>query len=248
VSGLGSLATGIAVALGDGWAFEPGAWDGCGTLRHADGRALFLTTASHGMSKGRVRVEGTFPGAATREMDACFVTVGVTRPAAAVARDLERRLLPRYEELLPEARERVARDQAEELDRERVAAEVMRVLPGTERSRVQARARGIALRPPEAGWRQEVEVYTSGDGTAVSIELHGLDPVRAVAMLEALGRARTGADGGAGPVAAAGEATGHGPRAARGRGLLRAVPGFRRPARATAQGEAGACPGRPAGL
>jgi hypothetical protein len=126
------VATAIAAALGDGWraeAWEHHEWSAF--LRHADGRGLFLEGWSL-KAKGRFVVEGVYPrGWVPRQGEELSVTVSACRDPVAVARDLARRMLPRYGELLEVARERCAAQDRAAAARDAVAAAVMAAVPGS---------------------------------------------------------------------------------------------------------------------
>jgi hypothetical protein len=186
-----ALAARVAVALGDGWTAlrfgdPPFGNPGAALLQHVDGRELFMLELTYPFSqRGRVEISGVYPEKYWPRSK-CEIRVAPSRPAAAIAGDIRRRLLPRYEPLLAEARRRVAALNADKAERERVAAAIMAAVPGTVVANVQARSQGISLRLPHDGWRREVAVSTGVGGAQVSIELCNLDPATAVAMLSAL--------------------------------------------------------------
>jgi hypothetical protein len=202
-----ALAARVAVALGDGWTAlrfgdPPFGNPGAALLQHADGRELFMLELTYPFSqRGRVEISGVYPERYWPR-STCEIRVAPTRPAAAIAGDIRRRLLPRYEPLLAEARRKVAALNADKAERERVAAAIMAAVPGTVVGNVQPRSQGISLRLPHDGWRREVAVSTGVGGTQVSIELCNLDPATAVAMLSALGDCLAGPVAGGKPAAA----------------------------------------------
>jgi hypothetical protein len=192
------LAAGVAAALGDGWEAVPGYHVGAASVRHRDGRGLFFVALTYPWSaRGRAEVRGEYPAGWSWRERAITVTVSVGRDPAAVARDLERRLLPRYLPELELARERVASEAAEEAGRERVAAELLAAVPGAVRSPVQGRSDGVELRLPGHGYRHDVRVRSS-DGTVVDVDLRGVPAEDAVRMLAALGTGAGAVPGAAG--------------------------------------------------
>jgi hypothetical protein len=196
------LAEEVAVELGDGWSPAAGACPR-GTIayvRHRDGRAVYLGTAVGLVPSGRVLIHGEYPGRwYSDESNRCRITVSAGRTAAAIAADIRRRLLPGYEPLLARARASVAQQQEDLEDRERVAAEILAAVPGAERSGVQAREHGVALRLPGPGYRYNVDIYSGAGGTNVNLDLRGVPAEDAVRMLAALGADEAGDAIGAAP-------------------------------------------------
>lgn len=197
--GVLGFASRVAAALGGGWAAEPVHERGA-SLRHPDGRALFLFAPDYPWSKrGRVRVSGVYPQHQAWRRERAEVTVGMGRDPGAVARDLRRRLLPAYEAELAVAVAAEAGRVRDAAGVERVAAAVLAAVPGS---------REVAVGVPEGearldlrghGYRHDVRVRSSVDGTEVDMDLRGVPAADAVRMLAALGAVPVAAEPGAVP-------------------------------------------------
>lgn len=198
------LAAGVAAALGDGWKAVP-SHDLAAFLRHPDGRGLFLYALSQPWSaRGRVQVTGEYPRHQSWRRRTVQVTVGMGREPQAVARDLERRLLPAYSAEFAVAMEAEAVRVAGWAGVERFAAAVLAAVPGSRRQ-TQAVADGEAmLRLDGHGYRNYVRIRSGSEGTVFDVDLRGVDAGEAVRMLAALGAAGDSAGPGARPAAAGG--------------------------------------------
>jgi hypothetical protein len=231
VNALG-FAQGIAVELGAGWRAGSG-WTGeSAFVRHEDGRGLFILALSFPFSaRGRAEVRGVYPQGwgGDRDRDP-VITVSMSRKADAVARDIRRRMLPAYAERLAKARARVARDDADRGERERVAALIMAAVPGTVVDQVQGWASAISLRLASGGYRNQCVIRSGSDGATVDLDVRALPAADALRMLAALGElhGQAAAMPGAGESARAGARGAVSARERRG-GMLRLI-GFRRAA------------------
>jgi hypothetical protein len=184
-----TFARGVAAALGGGWRAVP-SHDLAAFVRHADGRGLFLYALQLPWSaRGRVQVTGEYPQQQAWRRRDQSVTVSMGRDPKSVARDLQRRLLPVYEAELAIARAAEVERLADEADVERVAEEIMAAVPGSERGGVGVSDGEAQVRLSGHGYRHNVRIRRSSDGTAVDIDMRGVPAAEAVRMLGALGAA-----------------------------------------------------------
>ena len=113
---IAQLAAEVARELGEGWSVDR-QWDANGRmLDHTDGRRLHICTASWpGNLAGRVIVSGDLPyrpGQYIEPGSRTEITVAKERGAAVIAREINRRLMPGYTEVLAKLRGRNAAEDA----------------------------------------------------------------------------------------------------------------------------------------
>jgi len=177
----------VAAALGDGWHAEP-SHSTAAFARHADGRGLFLCAMSQPWSaRGRVRVTGEYPHHQAWRRRQVQVTVSMGRDPRAVARDLQRRLLPAYDAEFAVALEAEAVRAADWAEVDRYAAAVLAAVPGSERMTVGVPDGEALVSLRGHGYRHNVRIRSGSDGTAVDMDLRGIPAADAVRMLAALG-------------------------------------------------------------
>jgi len=177
----------IAAALGPGWTVDATADTPGAHLAHPDGRRLFLHVPYN--ARGRLAIRGVYPPVDSvygRDADPVEITVSVTRPAEAVAREITKRLLPAYEPRLTHAVARAARRAAEQAQRDEVADRLRQALPGTrvitpDRHHYPRLALSLHSRP--GAWQGSGEVYPGG---TVQLTLHNVPADLAVALLKTL--------------------------------------------------------------
>jgi hypothetical protein len=179
----------IAAALGPDWTVNASTDTPGAHIAHPDGRRLFLRVPWN--APGRLAISGVYPPVDSvygRDADPVQITVGLTRPAEAVAREITRRLLPAYEPLLAHAVAQTQRRDGEQAQRGRAAEQLCQALPGTrlltvDRHHYPKLALSLHSRP--GSWQGRGEVYPGG---TVHLTLHGLPADLAVALLETLHR------------------------------------------------------------
>jgi hypothetical protein len=190
----------------DGWNYDAEAnkgYDGDlmpgASLAGPGGRALFLRLDDH---KGRVEVSGKWPtdkGAYRSARDWYAIDYGQSEPrisasasrgAAAVARDIERRLLPDIEPIWQKVQERIEEQNAY---RARVAERCEFLSDGLDYVKENLRAADDPDRGDydlgsisKLGWYGDMQVTGGEDGNCVAISLHSLTVEQARAVLEAL--------------------------------------------------------------
>lgn len=109
---LHALCAAVAAALGSEWRADPQPSFRV-TLRNDNaGESLAIRLGTWGGENGRLCIRGAFNGEEGRYvygMRTPDITVSRHRPAAVIAREIERRLLPDYREALAKTRERMER-------------------------------------------------------------------------------------------------------------------------------------------
>ena len=110
------LARELANALGRGWHWkEPDESFPTGYVQGPDGRELGVSIETYGSRKGKVEIRGVLP---RRDAKGDYFDAGVKAPSIgvggdrgidAIARDVQRRLLPDYEDVFARANEALAR-------------------------------------------------------------------------------------------------------------------------------------------
>ena len=167
---------------GAGWAPDA-AWDGYGAiLAGPDGARLHLT----GPRDGKIHVSGCLPVTSLR-VTAGGINVGASRPPAAIAAEVGRRLLPAYRAALAEIREQDAIERAAQLARAALADQITGLFPAGAAampSHCQSSSRSeIVLHLGEAagGW---VKFY--GRGHEVELDRMRVPAAVAVEMLAVL--------------------------------------------------------------
>lgn len=189
------LATSLEPLL-DGWRVDLGT-DAAGErydwvdLVRGDGARVRLTVGGF-RAEGRVTLRGCWPryrnGNGYSGGKSHAITCDASRPPAAIAREIARRLLPAYLPAYEEARRWVAEHEEHADEAHAVAARIAAVVGGElaeskSRPGEQVRIR----REPRAVYRLHVSpAYDGVDGlkpTRVSFEVHDLDPETAAQVL-----------------------------------------------------------------
>jgi len=177
----------VAAALGPGWTVEGDVWDRWRTIRDAlsPERALILGVIYGGdrLEIGARRPAG-MNGWSSQEHPWPKITVAAGRLAAAIAREIARRVLPAYDAALAEAlRVRAAGDARDA--RADAVLRIMREAMGDERE---------PEREPERGARREWSVHGPGSlwgrvrtyGDDIGLELEHVPVEMAAKMLRLL--------------------------------------------------------------
>jgi chorismate mutase len=161
----------------------------------ADGSEAWLTRGQEQLricasraSPGRVTIIGIFPPSRhrSRAMIRARITVNASRGAAVVAREVTRRLLPAYRDLLADVQARNAADAADAAARNAVAAAISATFPPGPGSQITAyQTPGCCVLHVNAacGWGH---VRICGDGTIVHLKLSDVPAAAALPMLAAL--------------------------------------------------------------
>jgi hypothetical protein len=180
----------IAAALGPDWAVDVTADTPGVHIAHRDGRRLLFLRVPYN-APGRLAISGVYPPVDSvygRDADPVQITVGVDRPAEAVAREITRRLLPGYEPLLAQAVEQAQQRAAEAAQRDHAVERLCQALPGTRpitRERHHWPKVALSLHSRPGSWQGSGEVYPGG---TVQLTMHSLPADLAVALLETLHR------------------------------------------------------------
>lgn len=167
------VAEGVAPLLGDGWTFkdDPNHWGG--TVLGPDGADLFFR-----MDGKRLQISGSYPHGTHQKVwgyEHHSITVSPDRSDEAIAKDIQRRLLPKYLPELANVLERLRLHDEGANAQAEVAKDLARVLGTT----------------PGVG---EVSIYRSEHGiygrarilhggNAVNLDLNGLTPEQAHQIL-----------------------------------------------------------------
>ncbi len=187
---LRTLATQVAGLIG--YTVDPPATDGyyrdAVRLHGPDGAALAIARQRH--NPLRVTVHGTYPQRTSQvayHLPSHDITVAISRGAAVIAREIQRRLLPGYLTDLTTAVQALRqRDDAAQA-REKVAAELVAAVPGLRRgvdsdSRVTLSCYGNAATHGTVNGT----VAISGHGDTVSVDLTGPADLLLPAFIAAL--------------------------------------------------------------
>lgn len=180
----------IAAALGPDWAVDATADTPGVHIAHRDGRRLLFLRVPYN-APGRLAISGVYPpvdSAYGRDADPVQITVGLTRPAEAVAREITRRLLPAYEPRLAHAVAQAQRRAGEQALRDEVVERLCQALPGTRpitREHHHSSKVALSLHSRPGSWQGSGEVYPGG---TVELTLHSLPADLAVALLDTLHR------------------------------------------------------------
>jgi hypothetical protein len=126
----------LAKALGGTAEIEEGHYGGC-RVTFADGLIVGVY-AEHGAKKGRARISAYGPSAMTRKVSRHAypkfpeVTVDASRPAEAIARDVERRIMPDARAALAVLLTQAAEIDSARQEAERHAAEITAAFPSVQ--------------------------------------------------------------------------------------------------------------------
>jgi hypothetical protein len=191
-TGLFEFAQKIASHL-DGWQpLDPQSFNHAAEIGGPDGAGLTISINGFGdfCQDGRVEVSGQWPEAATVNQstvtfyprgESTSITAAVSRGPQAVAKDIERRLLPKYLPLYREMKERREQYLAKEA-RRRDCLERLAAAGGRDLRRVVGKLR---LDAPNGAWGY-AEVGVWDDGAIVSLELHSVPFGKAMELVEVL--------------------------------------------------------------
>ncbi|WP_158881955.1 hypothetical protein [Amycolatopsis anabasis] len=136
MSGMLKKAQAIAAVLGEGWSARKGVWGGGGDafLDGPNGERLHVRPGTRTVSKGRVEISGVLDNKFTRYNEPNHViTVSPDKAPARIAGDIERRLLPAYQEALAENKRRKAEHENAEAEKERTLTTLAGILPDSTR-------------------------------------------------------------------------------------------------------------------
>lgn len=104
------ITAGIA-RLMPGWSVEKSDCSWSATLKGPDGEGLHIDTSYHRLGRDKIRINGVYPREGGNHFGQAVTSnlpeigVSVSRPAADIVKEINRRLLPRYREVLAKARE-----------------------------------------------------------------------------------------------------------------------------------------------
>lgn len=178
----------LAKTLGGTAEIEEGHYGGC-KVTFADGLIIGVYAES-GAKKGRARISAHGPHRMTGKISHHAwpkfpeITVDASRPAEAIARDVERRIMAGAREALAELQAKAASVDSARAEAERHAAEIMAAFPS------------VSVTFNDAN-STEAQVYANGGGVYLSGRLNsagglyvdrigGLDPDQTRAVLTAL--------------------------------------------------------------
>lgn len=179
-----AIAEQVVAALGTDWSVEQPHEGNRGVYLVGPGQEkLWLARGWDSGTKTRLVIHGDYPGTETFRHENHEITVAESRPPAAIAKEIERRLLPKYRDTLAEVIER--------LDRQRQAQQARDVLAGhiTE---------AVGPKVTQVGYDNDDKVSIGGKtfghfrllhhAQDVNIELYGVSPEVAVEIARLLGR------------------------------------------------------------
>jgi hypothetical protein len=156
-------------------------------LHGPDGAVLTLTRQRN--NPLRLSVHGRYPPGTTQvayHLPSHTITISISRGAQAIARDIARRLLPGYLADLARAQQALHTRADASRARERVAAQLLAVVPGLRRGVASdTRVTLVYYGQRHSGTNGSVEI--SGPGDEVSISLTGPATVLLPAFTAALG-------------------------------------------------------------
>jgi hypothetical protein len=194
--GLLEFAKQIADCL-DGWQLlDPQPFNRAACLGGPGGAGLTIGVDGFGDFRrdGRMEVSGRWPEAAVINQstvtfyprgESTSITAAVKRGPEAIAKDIERRLLPKYLPLYGEMKERREQYLAKEA-RRRECLERLAATGGGDLGRVVGKLR---LDAPGGAWGY-AEVGVWDDGAVVSFELHSVPFGKALQLVEVLTKGR----------------------------------------------------------
>lgn len=192
------IAEQIVAALGTDWSVEqpPGGNRGV-YLAGPDQQKLWIARGWDAGTKTRLIIHGDYPGTESYRVENHEITVAETRPPAAIAKEIERRLLPKYRETLATRLQQLQSDADARAAREAFADRIIEATGGLAQRRETHRGRPDPDRtevfvPSNAGGNDH------GYGTftpfhradRVTIELHNVPADVAVEIARVIGRKR----------------------------------------------------------
>jgi hypothetical protein len=190
------LATEVATALGDGWSVDP-EWDCNGSMiDHTDGRRLHVHKPWN--KDGFVAVNGVYPHPTAfyfRPEDRFEINVRADRGAEVIAREINRRLMSDYAEVLAKVKAADEQHRDAYAKREAFTARVYAVLgkpqpvhevPEWEQERRRMdTSTDISLHGLLDGYGS---IKVSHDATSASIEIHSIPAEKVLEVLKLLAR------------------------------------------------------------
>jgi hypothetical protein len=137
----------------------------------------------------RLEISGVFPNTgddAWYRFEQIRIGVGVTRDPEAIARDIERRLLPQYDAALAQVKEYIVMKTGGDAERQALGERLADVVGGSYRDNPRTNRGTVHWRGMDAGYG-EVELYSFGSGEgSVNIQIRGVSPEIAERVLRGL--------------------------------------------------------------
>lgn len=176
----------VAQFLGQEWSFDNGAV--AGSLQHRDGRRLQLQATAD--PRTRIIVNGLLPDqSSTARLSSHRITVAANRGPVALAHEITRRLLPRYDEEFALVQRQLEADRRDAEQRAAVVDQVLTLLPGSRVVGSSGPVDRTEIRwQPYAGIEPSFAVVAYGGGT-VHITGRWLPPTIAVRVCRGLAAA-----------------------------------------------------------
>lgn len=183
----------VATALGTAWTFEPSMYEStwhAGTLRHMHGgMQLSVGRITYGHAKGRLTIRGEYLAqsgidaydAYGERLDYHSITVSPDRSAAAIARDITKRLLPAYIETLAKVTHQIQQIMDYRALGETTVRHLAAVADNAPYSNDGKGTYTIRLYQGPLVWG-DVTVY----GDRISMQVHNMAPDMAAVVLEAI--------------------------------------------------------------
>lgn len=164
----------------DGWTATNTEYGHGAYLVHADGQMRLLVRLGGWKLEGRAEIRGSYPETDMRPT-VVKITVAVGRSADQVARQIQRRLLPRYSEQLSRVLAYVAERQTAADKRTATENELISILPSLRRTNY---GQGELSWSPAGSAYGSVRLHHDGDGG--DMELHALTAGQVTAVIRAL--------------------------------------------------------------
>lgn len=164
----------------DGWTATETEYDHGAYLLHTDGQMKLLVRVGGWKLEGRAEIRASYPESDTRPA-VVKITVAAGRSPDHVAREIQRRLLPRYAEQLSRVLAYVAERQTATDKRTATENELISILPTLHRTNYGQDE--LSWSPPGHAYGS-VKLHHDGDGGA--IELHTLTAKQVTAVIHAL--------------------------------------------------------------
>lgn len=184
------LARELADALGGSWRWEqPEDTDETfptGFVRDSEGRELSMSIETYGARKGRIEIRGALP---RRDAKGDYYDTGLKAPSIgvsgdrgvdAIAREVQRRLLPDYEPLFQRASEAIARRNEYLTATTDTVGAIVQAVPGLEWS-VRSES-SASFDVPSGGGYGDIQAH----GDNVTFESRSLTRDQVIRMLKAL--------------------------------------------------------------